>query len=252
MTDSTHPSYPRPTIQEALCEIHFASDASHFGTDFASVWQHVQSLFPEMETHLDVILPMENGFLQSSLPSRPRFLLRHANRQVLIQLSPGSFTLNTLSPYLGWQTMREDILEAWGGVQEALGLSEVIRISLRYINRVPQPSTLVGSSGWLNAGDYLPPVVATAVPPFQSRVQIGAGVADTTTLAISHQDAPGPEMFTSVDAMIVDLERVITGVYPSAPVDVLERMDALHEDIWKLFSDLKGPLWNDALEGKQG
>lgn len=247
MTDNTHPSYPNPTIQEALCEIQFVSNASQFGSDFARVWQRIQPVFPALETYVDVLLPVENGVLQGSLPCRPRFLLRHANRQVLVQLSPGSFTLNTLSPYLGWQTMREDILEAWSGVQEALTLSEVNRISLRYIDRVPQPPHLIGLGRWLNAGDYVPQTVAIATPPFQSRVQTGAATGGTMTLTISHQNAPGPDA-----AMIADFERVIAEVHPSSPAKIVERLDALHEDIWQLFADVKGLLWNDALEGRQG
>lgn len=247
MTDNAHPSYPNPTIQEALCEIQFPSDASQFGSDFALVWQRLQSNFPKMETHVDVMLPVENGFLQGSLPSRPRFLLRHANRQVLVQITPGSFTLNTLPPYLGWQTMREDIMETWRGVQEVLAVLEVSRITLRYIDRVPQPPHLIETAGWLRGGRYVPSAVAEAVPPFQSRVQTGAGLGDTTTLTISHQNAPGPDA-----AMIVDFERVITGAFSSAPAEVLDQVDMLHENIWELFADVKGPLWNDALEGKPG
>jgi hypothetical protein len=52
--------------------------------------------------------------------------------------------------------------------------------------------------------------------------------------------------------MIVDFERVTTGDFSSAPAAVLDQIDMQHENIWALFADVKGPLWNDALEGKPG
>ena len=247
MTDKIHSSYPSPTIQEALCEIHFPADLSSFASDFARIWDRLRVEFPRLETYVDLLPPPVTGMIYSGpLQSHPRFILHHASRKILLQFSPGLFALNTLPPYLGWQTLEEDLRTAWQSVEEVLAVSQVTQITMRYINRVPLTLPWEESHGWLIAGDYIPAAVAQAVPPFQSRVQIGTGTESITTLSIGHQNVPG-ELDQS---MIVDLERVISGDLSAVTIEVTRQADALHTDIWDIFAAIKGPRWNATLEGK--
>ena len=194
---------------------------------------------------MDVFLPSATNVIFSGpLLSQPRFLLRHAHRSFLLQFTPGTFTLNTLAPYLGWQTMREDIAVAWQSVQEVLTTPTVTSITVRYINHVPLPPD--DPRGWLVAGDYVPPAVVSAAPPFQSRVQTGTGTGNTTTLAIGHAGTPTEADF----AMVVDIERSSSGDFSADTAQIIDQADALHADIWDLFKAVKGPRWNDVLEGK--
>ena len=245
LTDNTHPSYPSPTIQEALCEIRFPADPLQFPSQFAPIWDRLREEFAQLETHVDVFFPSAtNAILSGPLLSQPRFLLRHAHRSFLLQFTPGAFTLNTLAPYLGWQTMREDIGAAWQSVQEVLATPTVTNITVRYINHVPLPPD--DPQGWLVGGDYVPQAVVSAMPPFQSRIQTGTGTGNTTTLAIGHAGTPHGADF----AMVVDIERSSSGDFLAEPARVMDQADALHEDIWDLFKAVKGPRWNNVLEGK--
>ena len=121
MTDQTHPSYPNPTIQEALCEIRFPVSALPFASQFGLIWDRLRVRFPHLETFVDVLPPAApNLAISGPVPTQQRFIMRHASRQFLLQFVPGAFTLNTLTPYLGWATMREDIAATWQTVQEIL------------------------------------------------------------------------------------------------------------------------------------
>lgn len=159
---------------------------------------------------------------------------------------PGTFALNTLQPYLGWQTMEGDLRATWQQLQEVLGITQVTHIAVRYINRVPLTLPLEEASGWLVAGPYLTPAVVEAFPPFQSRVQMGTGSGNVTTLSISHQNMTGEPDPT----MIVDLERTLSGDFSAETAEVVRQADTLHTDIWDMFKAIKGPRWNDVLEGK--
>lgn len=241
LTDNTHPSYPSPTIQEALCEIRFVTDPVPFPVQFARVWDRLREEFPQLETLMDLLPTAAPSIVTSGpLQAQPRFVLRHASRQILLQFVPGAFTLNTLAPYSGWETMREDIATAWQSVQEVLTPSQITAINVRYINRVPLPSE--DAQGWLVAGDYVAAAVVNAGPPFQSRVQTGIG--DITALSVGHLPND-PQR-----AMIVDIERSLSGTFPVETGQVIGHADVLHEDIWNMFKAIKGPRWNDLLEGK--
>lgn len=200
-----------------------------------------------LETHIDLLPPPATPILFTGpLPTQPRFVMRHAHRSFLLQFMPGTFALNTLRPYLGWQTMEEDIRATWQQVQEVLGITQVTHIAVRYINRVPLILPLEESRGWLVDGPYLSAAVVEASPPFQSRIQMGTGTGNVTTLSISHQNMTGEADPT----MIVDLERTLSGDFSAGTAEIVRQADALHTDIWDMFKSIKGPRWNNVLEGK--
>jgi len=247
VTENTHPSYPSPTIQEALCEIRFPADPAQFSTQFGQVWDRLRGEYPNLTTQVDVLPPSAPNIITSGpVPTQPRFILRHARRQILLQFVPGAFTFNTLPPYLGWLTMRDDIETAWKSIQEVLALTQVTTVTVRYINRVLLPSKLEDTRGWFEASDYLPTAVIHSPPPFQSRVQTGTGTQNMTTLTIGPPNVPGePET-----VMLVDMERNLIGDFSAESAQIMPQADALHSDIWDIFKAIKGPRWNDVLEGK--
>ena len=247
MIEQTHLSYPNPTIQEALCELRFPIGVSPFASQFGLIWERLRVDFPILETHVDVLPPPAPNFaISGPLPTQQRFVMRHKTRQFLLQFVPGAFTLNTLTPYLGWATMYEDIQAAWQAAQQVLVPEQVSSLTLRYINRVPLPQPLTAAHHWLTAGDYVPSAVVKAVPPFQSRVQTGTGTGNTTTVALAQMSQPNDFDF----AMIIDIERTLTGSFSAKTPQIMEHVDALHTDVWDLFKAVKGPRWNDILEGK--
>lgn len=247
MIEQTHPSYPNPTIQEVLCELRFPVGVSPFASQFGLIWDRLRGQFPDLETFVDVLPPPAPIFAASGpLPTQQRFVMRHGARQFLLQFVPGAFTLNTLPPYLGWATMYEDIQAAWQAVQEILVPQQIDSVTLRYLNRVPLPQPFGAAYQWLVAGDYVPSAVVNAVPPFQSRVQTGTGTGNVTTLTLAPPILPSGTEFD----MIVDIERTVTGIFSPEVMHIMEQIDALHKDVWALFSSVKGPQWNDILEGK--
>lgn len=245
MTDNTHPSYPNPTIQEALCEIRYPADPLQFPAQFAQTWDTLRGEFFLEQTHIDILPPSSaNIIVSGSVPTQPRFVLRHAHRAFVLQFTPGAFTLNTLPPYLGWQTMRDDIQAAWQKVQGVLAVPQITQITLRYLNRVLLVPN--AAQGWITAGDYVPAALVKTTPPFHSRVQTGTGTNNIKTLSIGQQDLPGSEE----QMMLVDIERNLIGSFAPETTKIMEHADALHSDIWDMFKSIKGPRWNDILEGK--
>lgn len=225
----------------------FPVSVSPFASQFGLIWDRLRTQFPDLETYVDVLPPPAPNFaISGPLPTQQRFVMRHKTRQFLLQFVPGAFTLNTLAPYLGWATMYEDIQAAWQTVQEILVPQQVDSLTLRYLNRVPLPQPLGAAHRWLIAGDYLPPAVVNSVPPFQSRVQTGTGTENVTTLTVAQPILSDDTNF----AMIVDIERTITGSFSAETPQIMERVDALHTDVWELFKAVKGPQWNDILGGK--
>jgi len=247
VTDNTRPSYPNPTVVEALCEIGFEAEAPRFATDFIRVWPHFQEAFPNLEVHTDLLTSAAGGVVAPGPPLfRTRFSARRESRPVVVQFAPGVFAVSTLAPYLGWVTFRKDIEEGWQAVQSEWSLLRVNRIVVRYINRVPLPSGSA-AEGWLQKGDYVARALVEGGGQFHSRVQTGTGTPELTTVSAWHQAGTDP----AEAALVVDMERSLEGEFAADLEALLGQIDALHDDVWRVFTGLKGPRWDDVLEGKK-
>ncbi len=245
MTDETHPSYPNPTIVEALCEIGFEAQPSRLAGDFVRVWPQFSDDFSSLEVHTDVLTAPRGPLVAALIPEvRTRFSARRTRRPVTVQFLPGAFAVSTLAPYLGWETFRGDIESGWTAVQLEWGLPRVNHVLVRYINQVSLPAGVVSAEGWLKPGPFL--AQAEAVGSFQSQVQTGTGTADLTLVMVQHQ--PGIQVGGGL--LTVDIERSLRGDFAADPAAVLGQIEALHKDIWQVFAGLKGPRWDAVLEGR--
>ncbi len=246
MTDETHPSYPNPTIAEAQCEIGFESQPSRLAVDFVRVWRHFENDFSSLEVHTDIFAPVPGRVMEPGLPPvRTRFSARRTSRPVVVQFLPGTFAVGTQAPYRGWETFRRDIEAGWSAVQPAWELPRVNHLLVRYINRIALPAGVVSTAEWLTPGPFA--TLAAAAGSFQSQVQTGTGTPDVTTVWVECQFGTGVEG----GLLTVDIERSLRGDFAADPAAVLVELDALHNDVWRVFAALKGPLWDDVLEGKE-
>ena len=92
MTKSDHPTYPNPTIQEAICEIIFRPQGGTWNPlSFGQFFDQVKAEFPFIEAApLPTFSIQIGGTLNrhvSSPPSPQILRYRHQSRPLLLQLS---------------------------------------------------------------------------------------------------------------------------------------------------------------------
>jgi uncharacterized protein (TIGR04255 family) len=247
-TNLDHPSYPFPTVAEALCEVHFQlSQGQAWKPSLPGVlFKGIQNEFPEMEPALELGVQLElgpQGVAQKVLPPRQRTRFKHATRPLLLQLGENVFTVNLLPKYPGWDTMREDVLKAWKQAQETLQPAKVTRIGLRYINRIERESQEDRPANWLKPTDYIPPGVLTSEPGFLSRVEARLDNENRIIVTLGFQ----PEGHHG--AIVLDIDRIVEKELPP-DVDALGgEMNRLHEDVWYAFNSAKGEKLERLLVG---
>jgi len=252
VTEATqHPSYPYPTIAEALCEVHFALSpekpwrASFIGDFFKAI----QSEYPEMEPLQDVGLQFEmgpQGLGQSLLPPRQRVRFKHADRQLLLQLAEDTLTVNVLPPYPGWPKMVQEVMEAWQKAVEVLAPSAITQIGLRYINRIEALSTKDRVSDWIKANEYIAPGVLRSDPGFLSRAEVHLDTQNTLIVTLGDQPS-GPT--AGHNAIIFDIDRVSQRELSPQNDSLSHEIDHLHEDVWQVFSSAKSDRLELLLKG---
>lgn len=241
-----HPTFPNPTIREALCEIHFdlPIGASWEPGLFSKFYKHIEQVFPEMEpvTEPALQLQIQPGKVDV-MPSRSRMRYRHASRGLLLQLSQGVLTINVLPKYEGWQRMKADILQAWKWAQETFGRVEVRRIGLRYINFIPRSNDNEPPITWLAPNDYVGKAVLMSGPGYLSRVEV-------------HPEALRRILVTVGEAIENDQLRIVLDIDCIAETDgstvlpLEQTLSSLHDDmVWDIFSRFLTPRYRALLEG---
>src|SRR5260370_42129191 len=99
-----YPTYPNPTITEAVCDIHFRSSQNKrwkpsFPGEF---FKRIQNEYPEMVPMVDTGIQLAIGPLGSSTkvgPQRQMVRFKHATRPLILQLAENTLSMSTLSPY---------------------------------------------------------------------------------------------------------------------------------------------------------
>jgi len=248
-----HPSYQRPTIQEALCEIHFtrAAQSKWSPNRPSDILNLLKDTYPDFETQTEPTFQVSIGPEGALLPvaGPPRFKLKFArgDSPFILQLTEGNFTINTLTPYPGWARLRAEFERVWPLLAGIILPASVTRIGLRYINRIVRKGASEVPGYWLKASDHIPMALLTSNPKYLVRLELRPTHTDRTLVTISHDQTNPVEPFGS---LMFDIDRI--SETPLAPeIGVLSTIiESLHEDIWKIFVDAKNERLESLLKGE--
>ena len=246
-----HPSYPNPTISEALCEIRFElpEGASWKPSLPGEFFKRVQDDYPEMEPAYEVGLQLEFGpkKIGHSL-SPPRQLARftHASRPLILQLSENVFSVNVLPVYPGWSSMREDVVTAWSQARSVLKPAKVTRVGLRYINRIERKKPDETPSEWLSAGDYISAGVLRSKGAFLSRVESHIDQENVLIVTVAEIQSDDTDAMRPI---VLDIDRIVEKQLSVKNDALLKEMDSLHEHVWQVFESAMTPRLAKQLKG---
>ena len=246
-----HPSFPNPTIAEALCEVHFELRE---GVEWkpslpGEFFKLIQDDYPEMELIQEVGIQFEtgsSGFAQRILPTRPRFRYKHKDKPFLIQLAEKTITLNVLPRYPGWQVMVDRIGDIWRRASVLLMPARVSRIGLRFINRVPRESEDQRPSEWFKTTDYIAPAVLRSRAGLLSRVETRLDAENRVIVTLGDQGVSPSE---ASGAFILDIDRIVEKNLSIEVEDITTEAARLHEDVWDIFASAKTEKLELLLQG---
>lgn len=252
MAKANHPSYPHPTIVEALCEIHFRlpPDAPWKPTLPGEFFKRIQKEYPEMEPVQDLTLQMEvgpTGVGQRLVPGRARVRFTHREKKRVLQLAESVFTINLLAPYPGWDAMLPTVLDAWKQVQGVLHAVDVTRVGLRYINRVPFRATGERLGDYLVASDYLPATLLRSARGFLLRLESHLDHENRVIVTVGDQR---PDNERAGGAALFDIDRITEQPVPAAGSALRPVLNRLHEEVWEIFSASRGEGLERMLRGE--
>lgn len=251
MMKAKHPTYPNPTIQEAVCEIRFElpEGESWRPSVFGELFSELQSEFPILEPApvAGFRIEVARGKLSRlavSPPQRMRYRQESGNLQ--LQLAEGVFTVNVLPMYPGWARMREEVLRAWSSARSLIRPAKITRIGLRYINRIKRAQLGETSGDWLNPSDYVCRAVLSSLPGFVSRLEMRTDPENRLIVTLGEAPAASPE---DAGAIVLDIDCIVEKDIGIENEAVMAEMDKLHDLEWDVFAASVSRRLENLLEG---
>lgn len=248
-----HPTYPHPTIIEAICDIHFRLPESQEWKPSlpGEFFKRIQHEYPEMEPVLEMGLHLEVGPSGTSakvLPPPQKVRFKHRTRSLVLQLAENALSISVLPPYQGWNAMRTDALAAWKQLKEVLKPELISRLGLRYINRIEKETNQDRLGNWLVATEYIPAAILSSAPGFLLRIETHLDSENMLIITIGDTKT---ETENAYGAMIFDIDRIVEREIIAGQEMLEGEMDRLHGDIWSVFSSAKGARLDAFLNRRQ-
>jgi len=249
MTTTPHDPYPRPTVAEALCELHFTLPEGREWNQgwFGDLFKRVENEFPHMEPQQGVEIGAIVGpdaLIPHVRQLGLRMTYKHGQRPHLVQLAPNLLTVNELSTYPGWDTFVTDIHAAWDHVREVVEPATLSRVGLRYINRIPRDDPQEPVAEWLAESGYYPDRVREQHSRFYSRIEIALeeGLRLIVIVAEGKEEDGRP--------ILLDIDTILEATLSTEWSAVEPEIDRLHEHIWDVFHTARTPWLERLLQGE--
>lgn len=159
-------------IVEAVIDFRVRLRAPIDASTFMNVSSEFKATFPKaglmrqraVEISFDPGTP--NG-LPSETMQGVRFDSELADKAAIFTLE--GFTFSHLKNYSDWSSLKADAMKAWTEYLELAEVVEIVRVGVRYINRIELPSS-VEFNDFFTAAPSMPPELPQVIGPFLSRV----------------------------------------------------------------------------------
>jgi len=249
-------SYPHLTnapVAEALVEIRVRLSRPIVQADFDAFRNRLKDQFPKAQSIRFVASHMQFGSDEEVKNDVSTSLIGvrlddHEGCWV-IQAKSDGLAVSRLPPYESWDGLVAQLRALWPVYVEAFEPATVLRLGVRYINRVPLPDTeKVDLDSVLTAGPKIPPSLPQDLTQFVTRVVFPLA-ADGIVLTVLQALEPAPGDVGGRRAHVVlDIDAACEQAMSPTSPDMWGRLDSLRgAKNMAFFGSLTEPTWKGFL-----
>lgn len=236
-----YPHYSRAPLIEAVIDIRAETSSGAI--------ERLESLAASLKDDFPVQGPINQGqfelaFAPSEKATEPqvkssteRLGFRLANQTAgrVLQLRTNGMTFSHLAPYSDWKTFSGEARRYWQQYCESAGPSQVVRLAVRYINRIDLPGDPVEPKDFFNLYPKTPEDIPTDITGMflqlrMPQADIGAEAVINSALADSQRD---DAISVVLDFDLFKQVALRPDAYDSA---IWEELEALRERKNRLFN----------------
>jgi len=192
---SNYTVFPNAPITEAVIEIKAQLPEETTLKSLESFHDRIKNRFPEKQEQrfLKAAFKLSQKDKLSSLPTKTGtqgYLFRSLKEKKVVQSKIDGFAFNKLKPYENWELFRSEGRELWELYSEIVNPIKVIRIGLRYINRIEVPLPFKDFSEYLLTNPQIAPQLPQAVSHFFMRLEVSNPDIEATAIITQAMDKP--------------------------------------------------------------
>ena len=192
---SDYTVFPNAPITEAVIEIKAQLPEETDLKSLESFHDHIKERFPEKQEQrfLKADFKLSQKDKLSSLPTKTGtqgYFFRSHKEKKVVQSKIDGFAFNKLKPYENWELFRSEGRDLWELYSEIVNPIRVIRIGLRYINRIEVPLPFNDFSEYLLTNPQIAPNLPQAVSHFFMRLEVPNPDIEATAIITQTMDKP--------------------------------------------------------------
>lgn len=170
-----YPTLPHAPITEALIDVRVQSREGVTADSFVTLPESVRNQFSagqRIET-LEARLGFDDGGRPLAAVQQQQhlgFMFRNAERADAVQFRTDGFTYNKLFPYTNWNDIYPRAMALWGAYVQLARPVQVVRLAVRYINKIKLKLPISDIADFLKTPPTLPPTLPQQIRHFLTRV----------------------------------------------------------------------------------
>lgn len=161
-------------ITEAVLEVVVLPSEGIKLENFMRFHEPIKERFPKIEHGKEVRGGFKFGVETASfVEEKPiGFLFRSHQENKVIQTRINGFAFSKLKPYQNWESFRSEAKDLWNAYSEIAKPQKILRISMRYINRIEIPLPLRDFAEYILTYLQIAPNLPQAISQFFIRFEI--------------------------------------------------------------------------------
>lgn len=227
--------YQAPPIVEAICELRFQPDQPWDWTIPGLLYAKIKDEFPQKKEEYAVpvqVRPEPREIAYSLGRSLAKMQFVREDGSAMVQVGPHLLAVNHLKPYPRWGAFKEMIAETFDVYREVAQPQGLLRIGLRYINRIEIPSERVRIEDYLGAVPVVPEELPQTFATWAQRVEIPMGDINGVLIL---QSGSLREADQSNVVFLLDLDLGTADVGELSLDDALAWIESAHDGIEAAF-----------------
>lgn len=173
--DTDFPHLPNAPITEALIDIQVRFHIPPTNKTLQSVADLIKEEFPLIEERYQAAFSfnIKSKESESSIEQEPLgFLMRTEDKQYAAQIMSDRFTFSRLTPYIDWNDLREQTERIWSIYRDTTNPDRIVRLAVRYINRLLLPSPIEDFNDYFNSPIEIPSGLPQSLAGYMTRLVI--------------------------------------------------------------------------------
>ena len=194
MTEQKHRN---PPIAEAILDLRVELSQEISTESLKLFHEGIKKEFPDSEE----IFRFQGGFQfakggQSGVQQTHQHIgysYKPQDNTKVVQVRTDGFTFNKLRPYEGWDSLQPQAQALWDRYFEIAKPKRIIRLALRYINRISLPTTMGNLSEYLQTKPHVSSEVPQNLEGYFMRLMVSDKQSDSKAFIVQMTENPTDE-----------------------------------------------------------